>query len=741
MAKEAKNLTALNAGELSRLIYGRIDLAKYRYGLRRCLNFVPLVQGPVIRRSGTYFVTSTKNNGPAVLRRFVFSVDQAFILEFGNLYVRFYRNYGQVLSGMSVYEVATPYTDVQVEQLQIEQSADVLYITHPAHWPRKLTRFGNTNWTLTEYDPEGGPFQRMNTDKSVTVYATADTGTVTLIASSGIFSANMVGSLFYLENISFKGIRAWEPDVSVNIGNVRHYDGRVYEATSGANQNGTTAPTHTEGEQDDGDVSWLFLHAGFGWGRITAYTSPTQVTLSVIQRLPIVVGSNNATYKWAKAAWSSADGYPKTVALCFQRLCFGGTIAQPGTVWCTEAGLFDSMRTRNRGGVVTAAQAVTLTIASANGQVNAIEWMVADSRGLLVGSSGGEGIISARAQNEGFGPNNADHTPQSGYGSPAMRPVQANSATLMVQRARKKLLELSYNFERDRYVGPDLTIMASHVTALGSIRSIAWQQQPHAVVWIATDDGRLLGFTYNRDEQVLAWHQHTLGGHVESVEAIPAPDGSGDDLWLIVRRTVNSQTRRYVEYMKPFWDEAMEASDAFYVDAGVTYAGSATTSLSGLSHLEGKEVAINANGATHPRRMVSGGAISLDRQTTKCHVGLPMVSEIETMTLEAGVGPGNTAQGQAMRVSHLTMRLIDTVGGYFGVRRKKDRIETRVPADPMNEAVPMLGRGEIGSDITRPMPGGYSDGNTVVIGQDEPLPMTIVALIPHLAENTRHRDQ
>lgn len=742
MPKAMPNHTAFNAGELSPLVAGRIDLQKWRYGLKRCRNFVPLVQGAVTRRPGTYFVSTTKSNGFAVLRRFVFSVDQAFILEFGDLYVRFYRNYGQVVSGMSAYEVATPYTEAQVEQLQFEQSADVLYITHPDHWPRKLSRLGNTNWTLTLYEPEGGPFQRVNTDRGVTVYASARDGTVTIRASSAIFSAGMVGEMFYIEQLSAQDIQPWDVNRKIGIGDQRRYDGRIYEAVARNNdeETGETAPTHTEGEEWDGSpddgIKWKFIHAGFGWGRITAYTSPTQVTMSVVQTLPEVIGSNQATYKWAKAAWSATNGYPAAVALAFQRLCFAATAAQPDTVWMTETGLFDSMRTKNRGGMVTAAQAVTVTIAPTNGQVNRIRWMVADSRGLLVGSTGGEGLIKARAQNEGFGPNNADYDPQSGYGSADLAPVQANNAVLMVQRARKKLLELSYNFDKDRFVGPDLTILANHVTDAGAMRAPAWQQQPNAIIWMPTDDGRLLGFTYNRDEDVLGWHQHSLSGVVESAEVIPAPDGSGDDLWLIVRRTIEGQTRRHVEYMTAFWSSSMDAADAFYVDCGVSYEGAATTTLSGLGHLEGQEVAINANGATHPGRTVVGGAVSLDREVTKAHVGLPFVSEIELMPLEAGVPPGTTAQGQAMRIERLTMRFLDTIGGYFGVSRVKDRIETRVPADPMNEAVPMIGRDDNGI-VSRPMPGGYDDGNTAIVGQDEPLPMTIVSLIPHLSVSPR----
>jgi len=728
--------TSFNAGEISPRAYGRVDITKYRYGLKKCENFIPLVQGPLTRRPGTQFVTTTKSNGQAVLRRFVFSTDQAFVLEFGNLYVRFYRNYGQVQLSGSPYEVTTPYTAAQVDELQIVQSADVLYIAHRSHKPRTLTRVTNTNWVLAEFVPEGGPFKRTNTDKTVTVYASAATGSVTLTASSSIFTSSMIGSLFYLENISFKDIRAWEPDVSISPSDLRRNEGRVYEAQSGASNNGTNPPIHTEGEEDDGDVSWLFLHAGFGWGTITAVASGTSATLSVISRLPQVVTSTYATYKWARAAWSDIEGYPGTVALYQQRLCWGGTTMQPDTVWMSEAALFPSFRARNPGGLTTAAQAVTVTLAPTNGQVNSIQWMLADARGLLIGSSGGEGVIAARATQEGFGPNNAEYNPQSGYGSPQIAPVQANSTVLMVQRSRLKLRELAYNFDADKYLAPDMTILADHVTDDGALLAPAWQQEPNSIVWMPTDDGRLLGFTYSREQDVLAWHQHTLSGVVESCETIPAFSGIGDDLWLIVRRTINSATVRHIEYMRPFWNGSFLANQAFYVDSGLTYSGTSTTTISGLSHLIGQSVAINANGAPHANKTVNGsGQITLDRNATIVHVGLPMVSEAEVLPIEAGAADG-TAQGQVMRINRLTMRFLDTIGGYYGSRGKTDRIAVTTPANPISTAIPMIGR-ELPADITRPFPGGYETANTIVIGQDQPLPMTLVGLMPALATQTK----
>lgn len=738
MSRATTHLAALNAGEMSPRIYGRTDLAKYPLGLKRCRNFIPLVQGALIRRPGTYFVKEVKDSSKQTrLFPFIYSADQAFVLEFGENYIRFYRDYAQVLSGMSALEVTTTYTEAEVQELQIAQQADVVYIAHENHPPAKLSRVTNTSWTLEDLDLEGGPFQRVNSDEDLTVYASADTGSVTLVANFDCFDDDMVGSLFYLENISFKGIRGWEADTDIEIGEKRHNDGRVYEAQSSANNNGTTPPTHFEGEQDDGDVPWLFLHAGLGWGRITEVSSATVATMSVIQRLPEVVGSTNATYKWAKAAFSDLSGYPGCVTFFQQRLAFARTPTQPDTIWMSVAADFENFRAKNKGGLVTAAQAVSVTVAS--GEVNRIEWLSSESRGLLIGTTGGEGVISARATNEGFGPNNAEYNQQSGYGSAAISAVRANASTVMIQRAQKKIRALSYDFDRDQYTAPDLTILADHVTDDGAFTALAWQQEPHNILWAATVDGRLVGITYNTEQDVTAVHVHTIGGWsdseqsvpatVESVCVVPSPDSGRDDLWLIVRRYINGGTKRYIEYLKPYWDGSMVKEDAFHVDCGLTYDGTEISTVTGLTHLIGQTVSILADGAVQSDAVVNGsGEVALSPAASVVQVGLHSPSIAEVMPLEAG-GRDGPSVGKIKRIHGVAFRFEDTLGGQYGSSDSNlDRFEFRDTSDPMDSSAPLFS----GIKVV-PWNGDYERQTTIIVKCDQPLPMTLVAVTAQLS--------
>ena len=208
--------TAFNGGELSPLIAGRVDVAKYSNGCKRLENFLPTVQGPAIARPGTIFVAEVKNSANRTwLVRFEFSVEESYILEFGNLYIRFYTNRAQVLSGPA-YEIASPYTAASLTNtdgtlaLRYAQTGDTVYLTHPDYPPQLLSRIAPTNWTIAAVAFSPPPFAALNTT-ATTIYASAATGSVTLQASANIFSAGMVGEYVYLGEKDVRDTPLWEP--------------------------------------------------------------------------------------------------------------------------------------------------------------------------------------------------------------------------------------------------------------------------------------------------------------------------------------------------------------------------------------------------------------------------------------------------------------------------------------------------------------------------------------------------
>jgi hypothetical protein len=189
-----------NSGEWSPLAYGRFDIGKYGNGLGTCQNYLPTQQGGLTRRPGFRYVSPVKNSAaPPRLQAFQFSITQAYILEFGDSYIRVYVNDGQLLSGGVAYEIATTYNATDVWLLNFTQSADTLFITHPSKPPRKLQRAAATTWNLTDCSFLDGPYLSVNTSSTtLTPSQTAATGgsasfatnvmTVTVAPTAGAMS-------------------------------------------------------------------------------------------------------------------------------------------------------------------------------------------------------------------------------------------------------------------------------------------------------------------------------------------------------------------------------------------------------------------------------------------------------------------------------------------------------------------------------------------------------------------------
>lgn len=665
---------SFNAGEFSELTASRVRFEKYQNALRLCENMIPLVQGGVTRRTGTMFVSEVKTSAKETrLIDFEYSVTQAYMLEFGDQYIRFYRDRGQIETAPSTpYEIATPYLEADLFQLKYTQSADVLYITHPSYAPRKLSRTGHTAWTLTTIDFQDGPYLSTNST-ATTITLSGTTGSVTVTASTAIFASTDVG-----RHIRFK----------------------------------STGST-------------------WGWLKITAYTSTTQVTATV-QRSPAAA---TASADWRLGFWSATTGYPSCVTFFEDRLFFANNSLRPQRIDGSIVGDYENFAPTASDGVVADDNALTITL-NAN-DVNAIMWMIDDEKGLLVGTKSGEWMVRPSSLQEAITPTNVAAKRSTAYGSASLQAVRAGRASIYVQRAGKKARELAYVYEVDGFRSPDMNVLSSHVLKNG-VKQFNYQQEPFSVIWFVRNDGQLVGLTYERDQDAVGWHRHIIGGSfgsgdavVESVNVIPSPSGDSDDVWIIVKRTINSVTKRYIEYITPNFEDDT-TTDAFFVDCGLTYDSTPTTSISGLDHLEGETLSVLADGATHPDVVVASGAVTLTRSASVVHLGLPYVSNVQTLRLEAGAADG-TAQGKTKRIHRVAMRLYKTLGLKFGPDSSRlDILPFRTSADEMGNP-PSLYTG----DKSVSWNNGYETEGYIYLRQDQPLPFTLLGIFPQLHTQDR----
>lgn len=676
MAKVAPIQNSFNGGELDPLVAARVDFNKRESSVALLQGYVPTIQGPAIRCPGTYHVAGVKNSAKAVrLIPFEFSTEQAYILEFGDAYIRFYRDQGQIESGGSPYEIASPYLEADLADIQFTQSADVLFIVHPDYATRELTRTGHTSWTLTSTTFRDGPYLPLNTT-STTLIASAATGSVTVTASS----------------------------------------------VTGINNNTGFQTT------DVGRIMRILSGGFWAWGTITARSSTTQVTVTV-ESGSFPTGSGVAT--WRLGFWSATTGYPSTIAFYSDRLFFGGAAANSQRVDGSRTGDYDNFAPSDTDGTVVDDHAISVTVNS--NKVNNATWMLDQDKGLILGTTGGEFVIRASAQNEALSPSNAKPDRTSPHGSARIMPVRVGPSLLYSQRAKRKLREMLYSLEADGYKSFDSSKLAHHILKSG-IKELAYQQEPHSVVWCARNDGVLVGITYDKDEDVFAWFRRVMGGvsdangspaKVESIAVIPAPDGSYDELWLSVQRYVNGAVVRYVEYMVAYWGHDNVLEDAFFVDSGLTYSGAATSTLTGLNHLEGQTVTILANGALHPDKTVTAGQITLDYDVTKAHVGIRYESSIQSLSIEAGSEDG-TPVGKTKRIHRLLIKVLNTLGLKYGPNANKLKEHVfRKASDPMGAPPPLFS-----GDISVTWEGDYQTQAQVYLRQDGPFPGTIAAMVP-----------
>lgn len=660
-------ITAFNAGELSPQLRGRIDLEKYAMGCKTLENFFCRAHGGVQRRPGSYFIGEVKTSAKKTrLIPFQFNVVQAYILEFGDRYIRFYKDYAQLEVSGTPYEIVSPYLEADLFSLQYAQDSDIMYITHPSYPVYKLSRTAHTAWTLEPVEFYDGPYLDQN-DTTTTLTAGATTGTgIALVASANLFEAGHVGAYFR--------ILAGSP-------------------------------------------------ATWGHVIITYVSDAKNAVCDIITDL----GAVGPVDTWREGAWSIKNGYPATCAFNEQRLVLAGSTSYPQTIWASVSGDYEDM---TPGSYDDDAFAYTI----ADQEVNSIRWL-SNLSNLIIGTTGGEARLGQQDSSSPVTPSNAKITFQSHFGSAPLRGISMGSAILFWERRGhpanygERLRELSYNVTYDSYVGVDLTIMAEHI-AKGGVVDHALQPYPYRIMWCARADGTLVGMTYERDQNVVGWHRHPMtNGFVESVACIPGAEQ--DDVYIVVKRTINGSVKRYIEVLEDFdWGEDQE--DCFFVDCGLTYDGSVTDTLSGLDHLEGEEVDVLTDGAVHPACTVISGTITLEWPASVVHVGLHYDSILETMGLEGGSREGS-AQGKQKRVHEVAVRFYNTLGGKVGSDENTlDTLGFRTARDLYGNP-PALFTGD--KELT--FPGGWDSEATVMVVQDQPLPMTILSLMPRFRTEDR----
>ncbi|WP_447885131.1 hypothetical protein [Serratia fonticola] len=816
-------------GEISPSLYGRVDLEKYQTSLRRCRNFVVRQSGGIENRAGTRFVAPAKYaDRKCRLIPFQFNTEQTYVIEVGDHYFRVYQDGGQVVysSGPSAgqpVEVVTPWAAADIAELKYTQSADVMTVCHPNYQPLEIQRYAHDDWRTAEVVTVSGPFGSVNIDEAVTVYASAASGTITLTASSAIFKAWHVDKLFYMEQKNVDTVGRWVTGEQVSVGDMCRYQENYYRCINSGERGhtGPVAPSHTTGDSWDGwavtgsdayGVLWRYLHSGRGICKITAVAGDgLTATADVVTRkdgeieLPgQVVGEDSATYKWAHSAWNSEVGYPGTVVYYQQRLMFAGSRSQPQTIWTSRSGDYKDFGTSNP---TVDDDAITYTYAGR--QLNQIRHLI-DVGSLVALTSGGEYKVNGNQQGT-LTPSAFQFSSQGQNGASHVQPIAISNVALYIQKKGGAVRDLAYSFDVDGFQSSDLTILVDHLFVGHQIVDWAFSITPMSVVWAAREDGMLLGLTYLREQQVIAWHPHPSTGRFESVCSIA--EGNEDATYFVVNRTINGQQKRYIERLQSRL--YTDVDDAFFVDSGLTYDGRNTDgsktmtltggagdwpydeemvltvsgaaffvpgnvgneihmpyiedgenkvlkllirslnntnqvvvtsnrdvpvrfrgvavsnwglareTFTGLNHLEGEIVSILSDANVEPQKTVTAGSITLEKAGVVVHAGLPIKAVMETLDVNLN---GNETLLDKKKLFTKASLLVNESRGVFAstpgcefyeYAQRSDEFYDE-PVDNATGTIEML------------LDANWGKNGRVIIKQDDPLPMTILAVIPRV---------
>jgi hypothetical protein len=753
-------------------------------------------------------ITGIAGMGQVNNREFVVSNPTANTFELQGIDATAYDAYASGGTAAKIYEIATPYTESELNDLVTTQSADTLFITHPVRAPRTLTRTAHTSWTLSPMLLERGPFTGLNSDDSVRVMCTLTQSSyqpgkgVSLKASAPIFQATHVGSYFYMREIYLDqlAVSPWASTLAITptIGMQVSSSGNVYSLVDigAGSSTGSVIPSHTEGDAWDNPTGgsatnykkWRYLHSRWAVVRLDTFTDPKNMSGTIITYLcnglapatktianisnsagfcrvtlnahgynegdyvsisgagqgngdwkivnvttntfdlenSVASGTTNggsvrryATWLWAHSAFSSARGYPAVVALHEQRLVFANTTQQPFGLWASASGDYTNFLPGTR-------DDETIAYNIAANQADPIRWLTSSSD-LVIGTLSQEFAAFGGGLGDPITPSNTRIVPQSGEGSNGAQPVKAGVDTLFVNRAGRKVFALVNESDAGSYASMDLLELAEHLTLSSTITRVAWAKNPASLLWALRSDGTLIALTYRRDQQIYAWTKHPLNGVVESIAVIPSQDGRTDDLWLVVRRTIDGQTKRYVEFLSPPFEptHAEDKSLMGFLDSALRYSGPATSSLSGLFHLEGQTVRIVADGALHADRQVVGGKIALDKPAENVWAGLGYTSRLRTLRLD--VPAMGTAQGKTKRIPRLTVRVHNAIGGAAGPANEStlEELVRREQNDAMDASPPMRS-----GDVDVHLASDFDLDGRIAIVQADPMPLDILALMP-----------
>lgn len=764
-----------SGGEISGQLFGRTDLEKYALALKTAKNCLISKYGGIMNRPGLEYVGEVKDSSQSTrILPFQFSTTQAYVLEVGEQIMRPIKDAGQILrtavnitgcttaapgvftavahgasvgervfitgvtgltlnsisqinnrvmivatvptadtftltdlfgtsfstaslaaysSGGTVsrlYELTFPYADTEVFDVGYAQTADTMLLAHLSYAPRKLTRTGHTSWTISSIT--FGPTQAAPTNPVAT--ATVASG-----ATVNNYKITAVDEDTGEESLPTAAASATN-DLTV-AGN---YNTITWTAASGADR-------YIVYKEDNGV-----------YGLIGGTTGTSFIDDNILADL-------GDTPPASRNPFGSSNNYPCIVDFHEGRSVWAHTNNTPGGVWFSCSNLYYNL---NVASPAKADDAVTLDLRPG---VNAVHGLASLKR-LVALTSEAEYTIEGGGVTKYITPASLVVERHTARGSKRLKPIVIGDITLHVQRQGAAVRAFGYSFEKDGFRSNDLTLLAPHLFRGHTIVDWCYQQDPDSIVWCVRDDGAVLALTFVEDQNTFAWSRHYLGGSFGSTtwgvaESCACIEGDEqDDVYFVVKRTINSTTKRYIERMVKRWDgESQSITAAEFFDSHINYTASGTTStIPGLWHLEGQSVYALVAGSRQGPFTVTSGAITLTTAMTSgqvATVGLAYDSDIEDLPLAAPTESG-ARQGRRVGTNLIVLKVHQSRGLRVAQVSRTSKIvdlKSRGDGEAWDDPIaPYSG------DLVATLDGGWDGDGNVLIRATPGLPMEVLMI-------------
>lgn len=764
-----------SGGEIAPQLKGRVDLEKYGLALATAKNCLITKYGGVHNRAGLEFIGEVRDSSQQTrIVPFQFSTTQTYVLELGEAVMRPIMDGGQILeTGKNVsaitqaspgvvtctshgfsngdrvfpdaiggmvelldgrvfivanatthtftltdmwgnavnttaytaytsggtfsrlYQLTMPYADTEVFDLGYAQTADTMLLAHLSYAPRKLTRTGHTSWTVSTIT--FGPTQAAPTNENAT--ATVGSG-----ATTYRYKITAID-----DDTGEESLPTSAASVTNDLTVSGNYNTVTWTGASGAER-------YIVYKEDNGV-----------YGLIGGTTGTSFIDDNILPDL-------GDTPPQARNPFGSTSNYPCVVDFHEGRSVWAHTLNTPGGIWLSVSNLYFNL---NVASPAKADDAVTLDLRPGVNAVNG----VASLKKLVALTSEAEYTIEGGGVTKYITPASLVVERHTARGSKRLKPIVIGDITLHVQRQGAVVRAFGYSFEKDGYRTNDLTLLAPHLFRGYTIVDWTYQQDPDSVVWCVRSDGAVLALTFVEDQNTFAWTKHFFGGTsgstswgvAESCCSIEGDDQ--DDVYFVVKRTINSQTKRFIEKLVTRWDgDADDIRAAKFLDSHIVYTSSASTStIPNLWHLEGQSVYALVDGNVQGPFTVASGAITLttamvgtsSNANSQAIVGLAYVAEVEDLPVIQPTQSG-ARQGRYTVVNAVVLKLQHTRGVRIAdSTRLDDYVELKErDIEDWNDPI------EPASGDTRPIgaDSGWNLDGAVNIKQTYPLPMEILMI-------------